>query len=62
LPEIQLYNLEADEGEKDNVYIKYPEIVNKLTIELENIVDMGRSTDGEPQVNDVAVDIFKINK
>ena len=34
LPEIQLYNLEADEGEKDNVYKKYPEIVNKLTIEL----------------------------
>jgi len=62
LPEIQLYNLETDEGEKDNVYNKYPEIVNKLTIELENIVDLGRSTDGEPQVNDVAVDIYKINK
>ncbi len=61
-PEIQLYNMETDEGEKDNVYKKYPEIVSELTKELELIVARGRSTDGEPQVNDVAVDIYKINE
>jgi hypothetical protein len=33
-----------------------------LTKELELIVARGRSTDGEPQVNDVAVDIYKINE
>lgn len=59
LPEIQLYNLEKDAEEMTNVYEKYPEIVNDLTLELESIVAKGRSTKGKSQKNDVDVDIYK---
>ena len=59
LPEIQLYDLEKDTQENNNVYEKYPEIVKKLILELESIVATGRSTDGRSQKNDVEVDIFK---
>lgn len=59
LPEIQLYDLEKDAKEINNVSEKYPEIVKELTMELESVVIKGRSTPGSIQKNDVAVDISK---
>jgi arylsulfatase A-like enzyme len=62
LPDIQLYNLETDIAEQNNVYDKYPEIVEELTAELKEVVEKGRSTEGKLQKNDVAVDVFKRDK
>ncbi|MEP5338149.1 MAG: arylsulfatase [Algibacter sp.] len=62
LPEIQLYNMKCDEEETTNVYNKHSRIVKKLTKKLKQIVENGRTTSGEFQENDVAIDIFKINK
>ena len=62
MPEIQLYNMELDVEEQNNVYDKHPEIVKELTAELQKVVEKGRSTEGEQQQNDVPVDIFKGDK
>ena len=59
LPEIQLYNIKKDVGETNNVYKKHPRIVKKLTKELIDIVERGRTTKGALQSNDVSVDVFK---
>ncbi len=37
-PSGQLYNLALDPGETNNIYLEYPEIVARLTAELEEIV------------------------
>ena len=55
----QLYDLSRDEGERDNQYARHPEVVARLTSQLEKCVVNGRSTPGPPQTNDVAVDILK---
>lgn len=55
LPEVQLYNLEADPGETNNVEAVHPDIVKRLTALLNKYVAAGRSTPGAPQHNDVAV-------
>ena len=44
LPPIQLYDLEADVGEKNNVYKEFPEVVEKLNALLEKYKQQGRST------------------
>ena len=62
LPEIQLYNLGDDISEQENVYDKHPEIVEELTAELLKVLNKGRTTEGEPQKNDVEVDVFKTGK
>ncbi len=59
LPDTQLYNLKHDIAEKDNLLNKNPEIVTKMTAELEKIVNSGRSTPGTPQQNAVPVVIRK---
>jgi len=59
LPDIQLYDMEADIGERENLQDKHPEIVAKLTALLQKYADAGRSTPGAPQKNDMPVDIFK---
>lgn len=59
LPEIQLYNLANDIGEQDNLVGSHKKKVKLLTGLLEEIVANGRSTPGEPQKNDVEIDIFK---
>jgi arylsulfatase A len=51
LPPIQLYDLNADIGERKNVQDKYPEIVKKLTELMTQYVRNGRSTPGYPQNN-----------
>lgn len=55
LPPIQLYNVETDPGETNNVQALYPERVRQMRGLLEKYVAEGRSTPGAPQRNDVAV-------
>jgi arylsulfatase A-like enzyme len=59
LPDVQLYDMDADIGERENLQDKHPEIVAQLTTLLQKYVDTGRSTPGAPQKNNVPVDIFK---
>ena len=59
LPSVQLYDMQADIGEKNNLHDKHPEIVAELISLLKKCVDTGRSTPGALQKNDVTVDIFK---
>lgn len=59
LPKMQLYNMETDIEEKNNVYKEYPEIVEELISLLEEYVANGRSTKGDKLDNDVTVDIWK---
>jgi len=59
LPDTQLYNMASDIGEQNNVQDKNPEIVAKMTAQLEQIVSKGRSTPGAPQQNKVEVVLRK---
>lgn len=47
----QLYDMENDISEKNNLYKKYPEVVNDLIKTLSEIVQNGRSTPGPKQEN-----------
>lgn len=58
-PNIQLYNMDKDISEKNNLYMEYPEIVKELTTLLENYVADGSSIPGKTTHNDVPVDIWK---
>jgi arylsulfatase A-like enzyme len=58
LPEIQLYDLSTDVGEKNNLQAAKPEVVRHLTAQLEQIVARGRSTPGPTRENDVAIDLY----
>lgn len=40
---VQLYNLENDPGEKDNLALKYPDVVKELALTLQKIKTEGRS-------------------
>ena len=51
LPPIQLYDLEADPGEKRNVFSENPGVVARLAEILRKYVLEGRSTPGAPQPN-----------
>jgi arylsulfatase A len=51
LPEIQLYDLGADIGERSNVYAEFPEVVTRLKGLLTRYIQEGRSTQGAPQPN-----------
>lgn len=62
MPEVQLYDMMADEEEQHNVHDKYPELVKELTDELVAVVNKGRSTQGEAQSNDVSIDIYKTDR
>ncbi|WP_232826046.1 sulfatase family protein [Chitinophaga alhagiae] len=59
LPLVQLYNMEADVSEKQNVAGERPEVVKRLTGLMEQYVANGRSTPGTPLQNNAAVDIWK---
>ena len=50
-PPVQLYDLEKDIEEKNNLQDKYPEKVKELTVLLQSYVDAGRSTPGKKQQN-----------
>ena len=58
LPPVQLYNLDEDIGEKNNVCADHPDIVEQLTKLLESYVEKGRSTPGAPQANEGRVEIW----
>ncbi len=62
LPEIQLYDMDADETEQKNVYEEYPEVVEELKAELIKLVEQGSTKEGATEYNDVEVDIFKAGK
>lgn len=59
LPDTQLYNLNTDIAEKNNLQGEKPEIVAKMKTELEKIVKDGRSTPGAAQTNAVEVVLRK---
>ncbi|MCK9478546.1 MAG: arylsulfatase [Firmicutes bacterium] len=50
-PKIQLYDLESDISEKDNVQSKHPQVVIELKELLIKYIKNGRSTPGAPQKN-----------
>ena len=56
MPEVQLFDLSNDIGERINLHDKQSETVKRLTNLLEKYIADGRSTKGEPQKNDVKVD------
>lgn len=58
----QLYDLEEDPGEQNNLYLKKTEVVETLMAQLKEEVANGRSTEGEKQENDIPVDQIKLWK
>ncbi|MDF7808374.1 arylsulfatase [Pontiellaceae bacterium B12219] len=52
-PPAQLYNLETDPAETNNLYESHPEVVERLLKQLEADVTAGRSTAGADSQNDV---------
>jgi len=52
---VQLYNLENDKDEKENLADKLPERVSEMKILLERLISDGRSNPGPKQENDVEV-------
>jgi len=62
MPLVQLYDMTADVGERSNAQADHPEIVRRLTRQLEKLVADGRSTPGAQQKNTVDVDIWKAGK
>jgi arylsulfatase A len=59
LPEVQLYDMSGDIAETKNVQSSHPDVVRRLTTLLEKYVADGRSTPGQAQKNDAAIDILK---
>lgn len=51
--ERQLYNLQIDLSETNNIAATNPDVVERLTALLRRYIDNGRSTTGAPQRNDV---------
>lgn len=59
LPDLQLYDLERDVFEKNNLVAEYPEVVNELTLLIEKHIREGRSTPGKIQQNNQPVKLIK---
>jgi arylsulfatase A-like enzyme len=53
-PETQLYDLEADPGETNNLIASHPEVAERLLRQLESDIQRGRSTAGPDLENDVS--------
>ncbi|MDF7801974.1 arylsulfatase [Pontiellaceae bacterium B1224] len=51
-PVAQLYDLEADPGEQNNVYAEYPEVVEQMLAQLTDYVYSGASVEGKVSKND----------
>jgi arylsulfatase A-like enzyme len=62
LPAAQLYDLSTDPAETTNLHDKHPEVVQRLTTLLNDIIANGRSTPGAAQKNDVPVIVSKPNR
>ena len=52
-PQAQLYDMENDPGEQNNLYLTHPEVAQRLLADLTADVQSGRSTDGPEAKNDV---------
>ncbi len=50
-PSVQLYDMENDLAEQQNVYKEHPQVVKKLKAELTEYINRGRSTPGKPRQN-----------
>lgn len=61
LPPVQLFNIEIDPGEQNNLNADYPDIVIDLTELMKKYIENGRSTPGEIQENDRVVTLLPIN-
>ncbi|MDD7984856.1 sulfatase-like hydrolase/transferase [Lentisphaera marina] len=59
MPLIQLYDLDADPAEKNNLQAAHPEIVEKLVNQLAKEIKDGRSTPGSKQSNEGAIPFKK---
>jgi arylsulfatase A-like enzyme len=59
LPDVQLYDLAKDPGEKTNLAEARPDRVAAMTAMLERDIDRGRTTPGAVQPNDVPVSMRK---
>ena len=55
MPAFQLYDLEADIGERTNVIAEHPDVEAELKALLVRYVKQGRSTPGSPQENEGGV-------
>ena len=61
LPLVQLYDMQTDPGEKENVQAAHRDKVKEMVALLRQLVADGRSTPGSRQENDVPVDIWKLD-
>jgi arylsulfatase A len=52
-PQAQLYDMEKDPGEKNNLYLTHSEVAQQLLADLTADIQSGRSTDGPEAKNDV---------
>jgi arylsulfatase A-like enzyme len=59
LPPDQLYDLERDPGEQQNLAAKHPEVVERLRKILERYIAEGRSTPGPKQANTGVIQLRK---
>lgn len=57
LPPVQLYDLDRDPGETNNLHAVHPDRVRELLARLVQQVKAGRSTPGPPQANHGGVDL-----
>ncbi len=53
-PRAQLYDMEKDPSEQNNLYLSHPEVAEKLLADLTSDIQRGRSTDGPEAKNDIA--------
>ncbi len=61
-PPVQLFDLNQDIGEQDNLATQRPEVVQRLMKLLEKCIAEGRSTPGTAQANTVEVDLWRAVK
>jgi arylsulfatase A-like enzyme len=49
--QLQLYDMSADIGERKNVAAQYPEVIKGMIEHIEQLIEKGRSTEGQQQKN-----------
>lgn len=62
LPAFQLYDIEKDIAEKNNLVNQHPEIVDRLTKLMEKYIEEGRSTPGPKQKNEGKTVLIQVAK
>ena len=59
LPDAQLYDMDEDVGETNNLQATHPERTSELLSLLQEYVDRGRSTPGPQQSNTAPIELWK---